>query len=103
MQLYTTQTVSGAVVKHLELVTGSVAYSFSIRAGMNMGLQSFNKGVLTDFEKHIDIAKEAAKTRFVIAAKNVGADAIVDVRCNVSFHEVFIYVEYNGTAVTLNK
>jgi uncharacterized protein YbjQ (UPF0145 family) len=100
MIIVNTETIPGKNLELLGLVKGSTVQSRHIGKDIMSGLKTIVGGELTAYSEMLDDARAQATKRMVDEAKQLGADAIVNVRYSSSSvmqgaAEMLVY----GTAV----
>jgi len=85
MIFVTTETVSGKkITKSLGTVRGSTVRARNIGRDIFAGLKNIVGGEISEYTKLLADAREQAIERMLADAKNVGADAVVNVRFTTS-------------------
>ena len=84
MILVTTDTISGAQLQTLGMVSGSMVQSKNAFKDIGAGLKSIIGGELGSYTKMLEESRESAINRMVKNAENMGADAIVGIRFSSS-------------------
>jgi uncharacterized protein YbjQ (UPF0145 family) len=103
MLLSTTDTITGkTIVKHLGLVRGNTIRARHIGRDIMALLRNIVGGEITDYTKMMAESREQALDRMIESAKELGANAIVQVRFSTSeimggASEIMAY----GTAVVV--
>jgi len=103
MLLTTTETITGkTIVKHLGLVRGNTIRARHIGRDIMAILRNIVGGEITDYTKMMAESREQALDRMIESAKELGANAIVQVRFSTSeimggASEIMAY----GTAVVV--
>ncbi|MBR2109203.1 MAG: YbjQ family protein [Ruminococcus sp.] len=80
MLLVTTETISGKEFETLGLVSGSMVQSKNAFKDIGAGFKSIVGGELVSYTKMMQEARDIASQRMVDQAKQMGADAVVNVR-----------------------
>ena len=80
MLLVTTETISGKDFETLGLVSGSMVQSKNAFKDIGAGFKSIVGGELVSYTKMMQEARDIASQRMVDQAKQMGADAVVNVR-----------------------
>lgn len=80
MLLVTTETISGKEFETLGLVSGSMVQSKNAFKDIGAGFKSIVGGELVSYTKMMQEARDLASQRMVEQAKQMGADAVVNVR-----------------------
>ena len=88
------------IVEHYGLVSGSTVRAKHVGRDIMAGLKNIVGGELKGYTELLEDAREQAKERMVAQAREMGANAIINVRFNTSSvaqgaSELYIY----GTAV----
>jgi uncharacterized protein YbjQ (UPF0145 family) len=103
MLLSTTETITGkTIVKHLGLVRGNTIRARHIGRDIMAVLRNIVGGEITDYTKMMAESREQALDRMIESAKELGANAIVQIRFSTSeimggASEIMAY----GTAVVV--
>jgi uncharacterized protein YbjQ (UPF0145 family) len=103
MLLSTTETITGkTIVKHLGLVRGNTIRARHIGRDIMAILRNIVGGEITDYTKMMAESREQALDRMIESAKELGANAIVQIRFSTSeimggASEIMAY----GTAVVV--
>jgi uncharacterized protein YbjQ (UPF0145 family) len=103
MLLSTTDTITGkTIVKHLGLVRGNTIRARHIGRDIMAVLRNIVGGEITDYTKMMAESREQALDRMIESAKELGANAIVQIRFSTSeimggASEIMAY----GTAVVV--
>ncbi|OHB60821.1 MAG: hypothetical protein A2167_00745 [Planctomycetes bacterium RBG_13_46_10] len=103
MLLSTTDTITGkTIVKHLGLVKGNTIRARNIGRDILALLRNIVGGEITDYTKLLAESREQALDRMIESARELGANAIVQVRFSTSeimggASEIMAY----GTAVVV--
>jgi uncharacterized protein YbjQ (UPF0145 family) len=103
MLLSTTDTITGkTIVKHLGLVRGNTIRARHIGRDIMAILRNIVGGEITDYTKMMAESREQALDRMIESAKELGANAIVQIRFSTSeimggASEIMAY----GTAVVV--
>ena len=84
MILVTTDTIPGAQLQTLGMVSGSMVQSKNAFKDIGAGLKSIVGGELGSYTKMLEESRESAINRMVKNAENMGADAIVGIRFSSS-------------------
>lgn len=92
------------IVEALGIVKGQIVQSKNIGKDFMAGMKTIVGGEITGYTEMISTARQMATKRMVDDAKNLGADAIINVRYGSSAvmngaAEIIVY----GTAVKLKK
>lgn len=90
------------IVAHYGLVAGSTVRAKHVGRDIMAGLKNIIGGELKGYTELLEDAREQAKDRMVAQARELGANAVINVRFNTSSvaqgaSELYIY----GTAVTV--
>ncbi len=100
MLLVTTETISGKEFETLGLVSGSMVQSKNAFKDIGAGLKSLIGGELGSYTKMMQEARDVATQRMVDQAKQMGADAVVNVRfASSAVMEGAAEIMATGTAV----
>ncbi|MBQ7503838.1 MAG: YbjQ family protein [Ruminococcus sp.] len=100
MLLVTTETISGKELETLGLVSGSMVQSKNAFKDIGAGLKSLIGGELGSYTKMMQEARDVATQRMVDQAKQMGADAVVNVRfASSAVMEGAAEIMATGTAV----
>jgi uncharacterized protein YbjQ (UPF0145 family) len=88
------------IVEHYGLVSGSTVRAKHVGRDIMAGLKNIVGGELKGYTELLEDAREQAKERMIVQAREMGANAIINVRFNTSSvaqgaSELYIY----GTAV----
>ena len=103
MLLSTTDTITGkTIVKHLGLVRGNTIRARHIGRDIMALLRNIVGGEITDYTKMMAESREQALDRMIESAKELGANAVVQIRFSTSeimggASEIMAY----GTAVVV--
>ena len=103
MRVVTTNTISGAeIAEELGIARGSTIRARNVGRDIFAGLKNLVGGEISEYTKLMADAREQALERMIEDARNLGADAIVNVRFTTSqvmqgAAEILAY----GTAVRL--
>ena len=100
MLLVTTETISGKELETLGLVSGSMVQSKNAFKDIGAGLKSLIGGELGSYTKMMQEARDVVTQRMVDQAKQMGADAVVNVRfASSAVMEGAAEIMATGTAV----
>ena len=84
MLVVTTETISGKNLEMMGLVSGNTVRSKNLVKDFGAGMKSIVGGELGSYQKVLAEAREIAIQRMVEQAKQMGADAVVNVRFSSS-------------------
>ncbi len=92
------------IIAHYGLVTGSTVRAKHIGRDFMAGLKNIVGGEIKGYTELLEDAREEAKNRMITQARELGANAIVNVRFNTSSiaqgaSELYLY----GTAVKVEE
>ncbi len=100
----TEHVVNHQITQHLGLITGNVVRSKHVGRDIMAGLKTIIGGEVKGYTEMLNEARSVAQSRLIAEAKNLGADAVINVRFTTSavaagMSEILAY----GTAVKLSK
>lgn len=84
MLVVTTETITGKNLEMLGIVAGNTVRSKNLVKDFGAGMKSIVGGELGSYQKMLAEAREIAIQRMVEQAKQMGADAVVNVRFSSS-------------------
>ena len=84
MLVVTTETITGKNLEMLGIVAGNTVRSKNLVKDFGAGMKSIVGGELGSYQKMLAEAREIAIQRMVEQAKQMGADAVVNVRISSS-------------------
>ena len=84
MLVVTTETITGKNLEMLDIVAGNTVRSKNLVKDFGAGMKSIVGGELGSYQKMLAEAREIAIQRMVEQAKQMGADAVVNVRFSSS-------------------
>ena len=84
MLLVTTETITGKTFQELGIVSGSMVQSKNAFKDIGAGFKSMVGGELGSYTKRLQEARDVAIKRMTEQAKQMGADAVVNVRFSSS-------------------
>lgn len=100
MLVVTTETITGKNLEMLGIVAGNTVRSKNLVKDFGAGMKSIVGGELGSYQKMLAEAREIAIQRMVEQAKQMGADAVVNVRFSSSaIMQGAAEIVVSGTAV----
>ena len=83
----------------LQVVFGNVVYSMGLRGVFRSIRGAFRRGEMPDFTRMNRDAREVARARMLVAAREIGGDGVVNASLDVQELADFLEVTMTGTAV----